>query len=90
MKKVDTQRSPDFRIYDLLPVLDDLVWKYRKSLLVVVVDVWMETFELGVGILPYLFKGEEGSLTSFLMGLAIICAGLLIHKFLGKKKDVEE
>jgi len=35
-------------------MLDDLVWKYRKSLFVVVVDVWMETFEMEVGILPYL------------------------------------
>ena len=66
MKKVDTQRSPDFRIYDLLPVLDDLVWKYRKSLLVVVVDVWMETFELGVGILPYLLQPPDQSMCTFI------------------------
>lgn len=40
------------------------------------------------GIIPSLFKGEEGSFSSLLIALGVICLGLAIHKYLGKKKDV--
>lgn len=41
------------------------------------------------GIIPTLFKGEEGSLSSFFIALGIICLGIVIHKYLGKKKDTK-
>lgn len=45
---------------------------------------------LAVGVLPSVFKGEEGSISSLLIALGIACVGVAIHKFLGKNKDVEE